>query len=77
MFVDGHTDDQGSDDYNLDLSQRRARAVVNALINDHGIDAGRLEARGLGETVPVDSNESDSGRAMNRRVELVARDAGG
>ena len=77
LFVDGHTDDQGSDDYNLDLSQQRASAVVNALINDHGIDAARLEARGLGETVPVDSNETNSGRAMNRRVELVAREAGG
>jgi outer membrane protein OmpA-like peptidoglycan-associated protein len=77
LFVDGHTDDQGSDDYNLDLSRRRAVAVVDSLIRDHGIDAARLEARGLGETVPVDSNESESGRTMNRRVELVAREAGG
>lgn len=66
--VEGHTDSQGPDDYNQSLSQRRAQAVVDVLVNEHGIAAGRLEAIGYGEARPVASNETDSGRAENRRV---------
>jgi len=65
----GHTDSQASDSHNLDLSKRRAQAVVKWL-TDKGIDAGRLEAQGFGETQPVADNDSAAGRALNRRVEI-------
>jgi OOP family OmpA-OmpF porin len=67
--ISGHTDSKGSDDYNLNLSQGRAQAVVDYLI-DHGVDSYRLVARGYGETVPLESNDTDEGRAFNRRVEF-------
>lgn len=66
----GHTDSLGADDYNLDLSKRRAQAVVKFL-KDNKINAGRLRFRGLGETQPVASNDTDEGRAQNRRVEFI------
>ncbi len=67
--IEGHTDSVGRDDYNMKLSQRRANAVKQYLI-DHGIDAGRLEAQGYGETRPVATNKTRAGRAKNRRVEI-------
>jgi OOP family OmpA-OmpF porin len=67
VWVDGHTDAIGSDTYNHGLSERRAQAVVNYLAQ-HGVGAGRLHARGFGESRPVASNETDDGRAQNRRV---------
>ena len=70
LEVQGHTDDQGSDEYNLDLSQRRAETVVGYL-GLFGIDPGRLVPRGYGETAPVMPNTTEEGRAQNRRVELV------
>lgn len=73
LLVVGHTDSQGSLDYNLDLSARRARAVVDALVQDHGIAKERLEGHGVGFLAPVASNSSEEGRALNRRVELVER----
>ena len=73
LFVDGHTDNQGADDHNLDLSRRRAAAVVDALVADHGVDRARLESRGFGASEPVETNETAEGRAKNRRVELVAK----
>lgn len=69
VFVDGHTDDVGSDAYNERLSERRAQAVVDYL-SDHGVSVSRLRARGFGESHPVASNASAEGRAQNRRVEL-------
>jgi outer membrane protein OmpA-like peptidoglycan-associated protein len=66
----GHTDALGDDRYNLNLSQRRAQAVVDYL-TQHKISRSRLLARGEGEAHPVASNDSDEGRAENRRVELV------
>jgi OOP family OmpA-OmpF porin len=66
--VEGHTDSTGPEDYNQQLSQRRAQAVVDALVNQHGIAASRLEAVGYGESRPVASNDSKEGRAENRRV---------
>jgi OOP family OmpA-OmpF porin len=69
LEVQGHTDDVGGDDFNFDLSQRRAEAVV-AWFVDHGVEAGRLVAHGYGKTVPVADNSSDAGRAENRRVEF-------
>lgn len=72
LYVDGHTDSEGEDAYNLDLSTRRAQAVVAWLIGK-GIAENRLEARGFGEAEPVADNATEQGRAWNRRVELVAR----
>ena len=67
--IAGHTDSTGSAEYNENLSDRRANAVREYLI-EQGISAERLSAQGYGEVVPVASNETASGRAMNRRVEF-------
>ena len=67
--VGGHTDWKGPAPLNLELSQRRAEAVRAALI-DGGIDASRITAKGYGEEIPVASNDTDSGRAKNRRIEI-------
>lgn len=71
VFIVGHTDNQGTYDANVTLSQRRAEAVVAALVKDYRIDAKRLAAKGAANISPVASNSSDVGRAKNRRVELV------
>lgn len=67
--VYGHTDSTGSEGYNLDLSQRRALSVADYL-NSQGVDDRRFSIIGLGETQPIASNETDRGRAQNRRVEI-------
>jgi len=67
--VEGHTDSVGSDAYNQGLSERRANAVRNVLVNQYGVDGNRVNAVGYGETRPVADNATDSGRAINRRVE--------
>jgi len=67
--IAGHTDSSGSDQYNLQLSQRRAEAVRDFLVAQ-GIAASRLIARGYGESQPVADNSTESGRALNRRVEF-------
>ena len=66
----GHTDNQGSASYNLDLSRRRAAALLNALIKK-GIAADRLTSRGMGSQSPVATNNTEEGRAQNRRVEIL------
>jgi OOP family OmpA-OmpF porin len=66
--VEGHTDSVGPEDYNQQLSQRRAQAVVDMLVNQYGIAATRLEPKGYGESKPVASNDTEEGRAENRRV---------
>ena len=71
--VSGHTDSQGSDAANLDLSQRRAEAVLLYLVQ-HSVDGGSLLAKGYGETKPIDVNTSAAGRARNRRVEFTLTD---
>ncbi|HKZ52316.1 MAG TPA: DUF4892 domain-containing protein [Candidatus Acidoferrales bacterium] len=71
LYVVGHTDSVGQLTYNLDLSKRRAEAVVAALVNRYKIAAARLHAEGVGPLAPVAPNTSDEGRAQNRRVELV------
>jgi OOP family OmpA-OmpF porin len=69
--VDGHTDNIGGDTFNLDLSQRRAAAVKQALATRYHIGPDRLSTAGFGATRPVESNDTMEGRARNRRVELV------
>ncbi|MDW8284196.1 MAG: OmpA family protein [Myxococcales bacterium] len=71
--IEGHTDAIGSDEYNLDLSRRRARAVVIYLL-EHGIEVGRLSYEGYGERCPIDTNDTPQGRARNRRVDFVIVD---
>ncbi|MEM9225639.1 MAG: OmpA family protein [Pseudomonadota bacterium] len=73
FYVVGHTDSVGTFSYNYGLSGDRARAVVDALKDQHGIAHDRLEPHGVGPLVPVFSNSEDSGRDKNRRVELVER----
>ena len=72
LLVVGHTDTAGAFDYNIELSRRRAQAVVQALVASHGVAAARLKPWGVGYASPVASNRADDGRAKNRRVELVA-----
>jgi outer membrane protein OmpA-like peptidoglycan-associated protein len=67
----GHTDSDGADASNLDLSKRRGASVKAELIKNFGIDAARLESDGLGETKPVSPNDTPSNKAMNRRVEFI------
>jgi len=69
--VVGHTDNVGGMEANMKLSQERANAVVQALVGKHGIPAARLKAYGVGPLAPVGSNDTDEGKAKNRRVELV------
>jgi len=69
--IQGHTDNIGSDAYNQKLSERRAQAVANYFIAQHGIDPKRLKAVGYGESRPIASNDTEEGRALNRRVEFV------
>jgi OOP family OmpA-OmpF porin len=70
LEISGHTDNTGTAEHNMKLSDGRARAVVDALVKTYSIDASRLEAKGYGDTKPVASNDSEDGRAKNRRVEL-------
>ncbi|MCK8457516.1 OmpA family protein [Sphingomonas faeni] len=67
--VYGHTDSTGSDAYNQTLSERRARSVADYLAG-HGVQTARIGTRGYGETQPIASNDTDAGRAANRRVEV-------
>lgn len=71
LTVTGHTDNQGGSDYNLALSRRRADAIVAALIRDYGVSANRLSALGMGASAPIAGNDTEEGRAKNRRVELT------
>jgi len=71
LLVVGHTDAEGPFDFNIDLSKRRAGAVVQALIAEYGIAGERLKPWGVGYSAPVASNGAEAGRAKNRRVELV------
>ena len=71
LHIVGHTDNEGTREYNMDLSRRRAEAVMETLVTGHGVAAARLLADGVGYLAPVASNRTDEGRARNRRVELV------
>ena len=70
LLVEGHTDDVGNDDANYRLSEERARAVMNWLV-EAGVDRNRLAAKGYGETAPLVPNDSNEHRAQNRRVEFT------
>ena len=69
LAVIGHTDSTGAASYNMDLSQKRANSVASYLISQQ-VDSARLSSNGAGETQPVASNDTNEGRALNRRVEL-------
>ncbi len=69
VTLKGHTDSRGSDNYNMDLSLRRAQSVKAYLVNQ-GIDPSRLTCKAYGESSPIATNDTDQGRALNRRVEL-------
>jgi len=71
LYVVGHTDNQGTLEANMDLSMRRANAVTQALASKYAVTGARLKALGDGPSAPVASNDSEDGRAKNRRVELV------
>ena len=68
--IQGHTDERGSDAYNLDLSDRRAASVKRYLV-EHGIEATRLQSQGYGETQPIDHHHNEAAWAKNRRVEFL------
>jgi len=69
--ITGHTDSDGADAANLDLSKRRGASVKNELVKSFGIDASRLESDGMGETQPVAPNDTPANKALNRRVEFI------
>ena len=71
--VEGHTDDRGSDELNQKLSEHRALAVMNYLV-ERGVDKGKLKSVGYGKSRPVADNATDEGKAKNRRVELIIKD---
>jgi len=73
VSIEGHTDWIGTDAYNQGLSERRANAVMNYLV-DHGVAASRLSTTGYGESRPIASNQTREGRALNRRVELLVQE---
>jgi len=74
ILIEGHTDSIGTDEYNLDLSKRRAEAVYDFLASQD-VDPSRMSWEGYGESRPVADNGTDEGRQMNRRVDLVIQDA--
>ena len=67
--MSAHTDSRGSDEYNITLSDNRARSVMDYIIA-HGIDTSRISSKGYGETMPVVPNDTDENRQLNRRVEF-------
>ena len=71
LSIEGHTDSDGDDAHNMQLSENRAAAVRDLLIERYDIDPSRLESKGFGETVPVAPNDTEEGKQQNRRVELV------
>jgi OOP family OmpA-OmpF porin len=73
FVIEGHTDSTGGADQNLRLSRYRADAIVNYLVQRFALDPRRIEIIGYGEQRPVASNDTDRGRTLNRRVEIVRR----
>ena len=77
LAIEGHTDSDGEEAFNQDLSERRAAAVRAYLTGERGIQASRLESAGFGESKPVAENATPEGKQQNRRVELVRLGTGG
>jgi OOP family OmpA-OmpF porin len=75
IVITGHTDSVGSDDYNQRLSEKRANAVKGHLAAQ-GLDGGKIEARGQGESKPAAQNNTEAGRAQNRRTEIEVHSSG-
>ncbi len=73
VYIVGHTDNVGKLKDNMELSQKRAEAVVNELITKHKIPSTNLEAGGVGPLAPVATNDTEEGKEMNRRVEIVKK----
>lgn len=71
ILIAGHTDSKGSNEYNQNLSEMRAEAVVEYLTESHGISPATLRAKGFGETQPIAANDTEEHRLKNRRVEFV------
>ncbi|MCK4703914.1 MAG: OmpA family protein, partial [Gammaproteobacteria bacterium] len=71
ITVDGHTDDRGTDDYNMDLSQQRANAVAEYISQHLPQTQTKIKAVGYGEQRPVSTNDTEAGRQQNRRVEII------
>jgi OmpA-OmpF porin, OOP family len=69
--IEGYTDEVGGDDYNIQLSQRRAESVVKSLVDNFGIDPSRLSAKGYGKTRPIANNASDAGKQKNRHIDAI------
>lgn len=70
LSIEGHTDSDGSDKYNLKLSDDRSKAVMSYL-TEHGVEIDRLTAKGFGESKPIATNDTDDGKEQNRRVEFL------
>jgi len=68
--IEGHTSSEGSDDYNLDLSERRAKAVADYIVSTLGVSSEQISSIGLGESKPIANNATSKGRAQNRRIEF-------
>jgi len=73
LFVVGHTDNTGDYKYNMKLSQDRAEAVVKALVSKYNVDSKRLTSAGVGPLAPFTTNDTEEGKAQNRRVELIKK----
>ena len=71
LMIEGHTDDVGAAASNQSLSEKRAEAVRQYLVDTYGIDKARLQAKGFGASKPTTGNDTPEGRQQNRRVELV------
>jgi OOP family OmpA-OmpF porin len=71
IIIEGHTDNFGTDEYNRDLSMRRAAAVKEFFVAEEGMDETSIESTGFGESRPIATNDTDEGRAKNRRVEII------
>lgn len=75
VLIAGHTDDRGSYEYNQGLSERRAQAVADLLVNRFAIESGRISTQGYGKTQPRTSGVTDADRARNRRIEAIVEPA--
>ncbi|MBE0571227.1 MAG: OmpA family protein [Ignavibacteriaceae bacterium] len=73
LFVVGHTDNVGDYNYNMKLSQARADAVVKTLVSKYNVDKNRLTSAGVGPLAPITTNDTEEGKAKNRRVELIKK----